>query len=232
MASLKDVELYLDGVRLGRITKDVGASERVGVPETLHGSQQPTQTHSMTGKVGAMISGLGDWGTRASTQQVSKDREVKWAWPTPKNLFTVDNVTSTSVHIRAEVIRWVYLVGSEKPKPMKKTMPSTGGGGRTTSKNFFASLVPSLSRPGSPAPRPSLSSKTSDQRKAVESSAHLTVFTAEAKVNLDNEMDKALKRATKKPAPPGVKVELIYVRNMAPAVIVSDVVFIDRKGRV
>ena len=208
MSSLKNVELCLDDVRLGHITKDIRSSQRVGVPTTLEGSQQQSLTHmsSVTGNVGATFGGWGNWGMRAPTQQVAKDKEVKWAWTTPKKLFTVHHVTSKSVHIHAEVIRWVFLAESEKPRPTTKIMPPTsnvmnsGGGGGGTS-------------------------NTSDQQKVVESSVRLTVFTAEAEVELDEEMDKALHRATMKPAPLSVKVGLIYVRSIAPAVIISNVIF-------
>ncbi|CAG7850452.1 SubName: Full=Uncharacterized protein {ECO:0000313/EMBL:CCA72144.1} [Serendipita indica DSM 11827] len=242
MTSLKDVELYLDGIRLGHVSKDVGSPQTVGVPKALENSQHQkgSQNNSLIGNAGAMIGGWGDWGMRTPTQSTSKDKEVKWNWPTPKKLFTVNHVTSTSVHIRAEVIRWVYLAGSEKAKPMKKIMPPTsnatkgGSGGGTTSNSFLASLISSFSKPSSSTPRPSPFSNVSgrstpippakapsvdkvdvkklvsDQRKVVESSVLLTVFTAEAKVKLDDKMEVELERATKKRAPPSVKVGLIY----------------------
>jgi hypothetical protein len=253
MASLKDVELYLDGVRLGHITKDVGNPQPVGVPPSLVAGQQLAASSnygsSFMGNAGAMIGGWGDWGMRTPTSNTrqQQEKEVKWSWLSPRKYFTVVNVTSTPVHIRAEVIRWVYLAGSEKAKPLKKIPPPPGGsgsnnasgGGQTNS--FLASLISSFgssSRNNSSTSRPALFNSNSgrstplshrpvpslpstekvdvkkvaaDQRKVVESSVLLSVFTAEANVKLDQKMEVELERATKKRAPPSVKVGLIYV---------------------
>lgn len=243
MSTLKDVELYLDGTRLGHIFKEVGSPQTVGVPKSLASGQQQQQIMgSLMSNAGSMIGGWGDWGMRTPTNNTRNrdtgDKEVKWSWFTPKKYFNLTNVTSTPVHIRAEVIRWVYLAGSEKAKPVKKAIlpaaTTTGSTGAPTN-SFLASLISSFASPrsttpsrpspfssgrGTPAPaapRATSSVETvdvkklaADQRKSVESSVLLSVFTAEARVKLDEKMEVELERATKKRAPPSVRVGLIY----------------------
>jgi hypothetical protein len=253
MATLKDVELYLDGIRLGRISKDVGSPQPVGVPASLAGGQMAIVSASNYST--PSLSSLGnpwDWALRGnSTAQKSqgqgekeKSKETKWNWLTPKKYLALNQVTSTPVHIRAEVIRWVYLAGSEKPKPVKKAAPvastNTNANSNAPTNSFLASLISSFASPRSNTPSarqlfssgrstPTQSSATTpqvkpkpvpvvdtkkiaaDQRKIVESSVLLSVFNAEAKVKLDDKMAAELERATKKRAPPSVKVGLIYV---------------------
>ncbi|KAG8840644.1 hypothetical protein FRB91_005846, partial [Serendipita sp. 411] len=112
---------------------------------------------------------------------------------------------------------------------------SGGSGGGIGGNSFLASLISSFASPRSNTPsRPSpfasssgrgtpvpvkhessvdkvdLKKLVADQRKIVEGSVLLSVFTAEAKVKLDEKMEVELERATKKRAPPTVKVGLIY----------------------
>jgi hypothetical protein len=243
MSSLSNVELYLDGTRLGRIYKEVGNPTIVGVPPSLISGQQShgrgDNSGSLMGNAGAMIGGWGDWGMRTptSTSRKEKEKDAKWSWLTPRKYMTLYNVTSTPVHIRAEVIKWVYLAGSDKTKPVKRKStltPAVDGAPATQSNSFLASLISSFASPrsatpsrpspfasgrGTPAPsalihapeRVDLKKLSIDQRKSVESSVLLSVFTAEARVKLDEKMETELERATKKKAPFSVKVGLIYV---------------------
>jgi hypothetical protein len=241
MSSLSNVELYLDGTRLGRIYKEVGSPTIVGVPPSLIASQQShgrgDNMGSLMGNAGTMIGGWGDWGMRNPTSTSRKEKDAKWSWLTPRKYMTLCNVTSTPVHIRAEVIRWVYLAGSEKATPVKKKTASTtaaDGAPVTQTNSFLASLISSFASPRSATPsRPSpfasgrrtptpsgpirapekvdLKKLSADQKKPVESSVLLSVFTAEARVMLDEKMGTELERATKKKAPSTVKIGLIYV---------------------
>ncbi|KAG8813716.1 hypothetical protein FRC17_001459, partial [Serendipita sp. 399] len=252
MNTLATVELFLDGTRLGKIAKEVGSPQPISVPKSLAAGQQPQASQGQGSSLGAMIGGWGDWGMRTPSNSIlattAQKGEVKWNWLTPKKYFTLTNVSSTPVHIRAEVVKWVYLAGSEKAKPMKKILPPTSGGsgsgnnaaaaggGSGGGNSFLASLISSFASPRSTTPsRPSpfasssgrgtpipvkkelpsiekvdLKKLAADQRKVVESSVLLSVFTAEAKVKLDEKMEVELERATKKRAPPTVKIGLIY----------------------
>jgi hypothetical protein len=245
MATLKDVELYLDGTRLGHISKEVNSAQPVSVPKSLESSQQRQPTvGSIMNNAGSMIGGWGDWGIRTPTGNNPNarnrdvgDREVKWSWLTPRKYFTLTHVTSTPVQIRAEVVRWVYLAGSEKPKPVRKsTLPTASSAtGPTPTNSFLASLISSFASPrsntpsrpsgrGTPVPVPAKPAPSvekvdtkklaAEQRKVVESSVLLSVFTAEARVKLDEKMEVELERATKKKAPGTVKVGLIYVSGL------------------
>ena len=240
MSTLKEVELYLDGTRLGHISKEVNSAQVVNVPKSLESGQQRLLTMgTVMNNAGSMIGGWGDWGMRTPTNnnQNARNRDsgdIKWSWLTPRKYFTLHRVTSTPVQIRAEVVRWVYLAGSEKAKPVRKSsLPSAATAtGSTPTNSFLASLISSFASPRSatpsrmsgrgtpvpPAAKPSpvpekvdTKKLAADQRKVIESSVLLSVFTAEARVKLDEKMEVELERATKKKAPGTVKVGLIYV---------------------
>ena len=119
-----------------------------------------------------------------------------------------------ALSIKAEVMQWVYMAGTEKPQPKKeppKPAAATGGGG------FFSSLFSSFggsgqpSRTVTPAPAPPPVPKV-DPKTIVESSVVLSIFTADILVRLDQKMIAELNRSTKKNPPTRMKYELIYVR--------------------
>lgn len=131
---------------------------------------------------------------------------------TPRRTMVVRKVTSTPLHITANVLRWVYATGSERSAPMKPppTKPAS------TSNSFFSSflssfIAPSPSRTPEPAPVPQES--VAELLASMESSVVLSVFSAQVDVNLDQKMLTELERATKKRPPRTTTYSLIYVRT-------------------
>ena len=120
---------------------------------------------------------------------------------------------SSALSIRAEVMQWVYMAGTEKPPP-KKELPKPSGGGGGFFSSLFSSItgsgVPSRNATPSPAPPPVLKV---DPETIVESNVVLSIFTADVLVKLDAKMISELNRSTKKNPPTRMKYELIYVSN-------------------
>ncbi|KAH9901111.1 hypothetical protein C8Q73DRAFT_742765 [Cubamyces lactineus] len=126
----------------------------------------------------------------------------------PLGTMQVSGLQSTPLSIKAEVMQWVYMAGTEKPQPKKEPpKPAPGGGG------FFTSLFSSLkgssapSRAMTPAPPavPEIDPKT-----VIESNVMLSIFAADIAVKLDQKMISELNRSTKKNPPTRMKYELIY----------------------
>nr|VWO98846.1 Uncharacterized protein [Ganoderma boninense] len=131
----------------------------------------------------------------------------------PLNTMTVNGLQATPLSIKAEVMQWVYMAGSEKPQPKKEPpRPAAGGGGG----GFFSSLFSSFTSSNQPsrtiapaAPALPLVLKV-DPKTVVESSVVLSIFTANVAVKLDQKMISELNRSTKKNPPTRMKYELIY----------------------
>ncbi|RDX42682.1 hypothetical protein OH76DRAFT_1410943 [Lentinus brumalis] len=129
----------------------------------------------------------------------------------PLNTMQVSGIQATPLSIKAEVMQWVYMAGTEKPQPKKEPpKPVAGGGG------FFSSLFSSLtgasgapSRTNTPAPAPSTVPQI-DPQTIVESNVVLSIFAADIAVKLDKKMITELNRSTKKNPPTRMKYELIY----------------------
>ncbi|KZT22896.1 hypothetical protein NEOLEDRAFT_1137233 [Neolentinus lepideus HHB14362 ss-1] len=130
----------------------------------------------------------------------------------PGGGMAVKGIQVTPLHIKAEVLRWVYSVGTEKPPPVvvppkPRQAPASGG--------FFSSLFSSFastpSRTSTPIPPPP--SKPQSQVNLLEvneSNVTLSIFTADVEVRLDKKVEKELYRSTKKNPPSRLKYELIY----------------------
>jgi hypothetical protein len=140
-----------------------------------------------------------------------------------------------ALHIKAEVMHWVYASGSAA-KPRKRTLPTVEQqtARKAVSSGFFSSLFSSFTspqRPSTPVPPPLTEAEISRREKAREAeerekedeerkrllavnetSVTLAVFGAEVEVRLDERMKKEMLRATKKNPPTHMRVELIYVR--------------------
>ncbi|KAJ4468229.1 hypothetical protein J3R30DRAFT_3830515 [Lentinula aciculospora] len=124
-------------------------------------------------------------------------------------MMTLNKLESTSIHIQADVMRWVYTSGSEKapaPSTIKLVKPPAPGG-------FFASLFSGLTS-ASTTPQPPAASletlKPIDPLKIDTTSVSLTIFSAEADVQLDRKLAAELHRSTKKSVPNKIKYGLIY----------------------
>ncbi|KAI0933780.1 hypothetical protein AcW1_005516 [Taiwanofungus camphoratus] len=129
----------------------------------------------------------------------------------PTGIMHVKEVQTTPLSIKAEVIRWVYMAGTEKrlpPKPAAKV--SAGGAG-----GFFSSLFSSFAGAAAPqrssTPVPTATSiEEVDPTIVTETSVVLSIFTADVGVKLDQKMRSELHRSTKKNPPTNMRLELIY----------------------
>ncbi|TFY51778.1 hypothetical protein EVJ58_g10387 [Rhodofomes roseus] len=126
----------------------------------------------------------------------------------PKGIMQVRDIHTTPLFIQAELIRWVYLAGSEKvvpPKPAAATAKSSG---------FFSSLFSSLSgthtpqRATTPVPPPVV--EQIDPTTVTETSVMLSIFSADVSVKLDTKLRSELHRSTKKNPPANMNLHLIY----------------------
>ncbi|KAG2015943.1 hypothetical protein CC2G_009161 [Coprinopsis cinerea AmutBmut pab1-1] len=131
---------------------------------------------------------------------------------TTNGTMTVTGVRSTALHIRADVMKWVYSAGSERKRPIlsvpKISKPVTG---------FFSSIFSSFS--GSSTPKPASTPlpppveeepKKSDLLEINSTSISLSIFTADVNVRLDKKMTAELVRSTKKNPPSKMRYDLIY----------------------
>ncbi|EIW60639.1 uncharacterized protein TRAVEDRAFT_119941 [Trametes versicolor FP-101664 SS1] len=130
----------------------------------------------------------------------------------PLNTMQVNGIQTTPLSIRAEVMQWVYMAGTEKPQPKKEPpKPAAGGGGGGFFTSLFSSLTGSAnaSRAVTPAPAPPPVPKV-DPLSVVETNVMLSIFAADIAVKLDQKMIGELHRSTKKNPPTRMKYELIY----------------------
>jgi hypothetical protein len=118
-----------------------------------------------------------------------------------------------ALNIEAEVVRWVYTVGSEKPSAAPridglKTVSHQASG-------FFSSLFSGFGGSSTPrrtpTPLPVLPKESIDLLEAHSSSVVLTIFAANVDVQLNKKMVAELQRSTKKNPPSRLRYELIYV---------------------
>ncbi|KAI0371771.1 hypothetical protein BV20DRAFT_1016624 [Pilatotrama ljubarskyi] len=130
----------------------------------------------------------------------------------PLNTMHVNGLQVTPLSIKAEVMQWVYMAGTEKPQPKQEPPQAAAGGGGG---GFFSSIFSSLtgsqapSRSVTPAPAPSPVPQV-DSKAIVESNVVLSIFAADIVVKLDQKMVAELNRSTKKNPPTRMKYELIY----------------------
>ncbi|EMD37151.1 hypothetical protein CERSUDRAFT_115067 [Gelatoporia subvermispora B] len=128
---------------------------------------------------------------------------------TPMSTMKATGIQTKPLHIKAEVIQWVYMAGSEKPAPSQPATPQNTE--RTT--GFFASLFSSFSGSATPQRGPSPfppTEPTVDPTSLTESSVVLSIFAVDVVVQLDQKMRAALLHSTKKNPPTKTRLELIY----------------------
>jgi len=121
------------------------------------------------------------------------------------------------LHIRAEILRWVYTVGSDKPtadKALNQGNPSS----------FFSSIFSGRSNspfsrrartPVPPEPTQTIARKNEQLLNSISSTIAVAVYSAHAAVKLDAKLAIELHRSTKKNAPTQVRVDLIYVSSIS-----------------
>jgi uncharacterized protein DUF3684 len=118
-----------------------------------------------------------------------------------------------ALHIDAEVVRWVYTVGSEKPGATSKT--DTLKTVTNQASGFFSSLFAGLGASSTPrrtpTPVPAAPKESINLLEANSSNVVLTIFAANVDVRLDKKMTAELLRSTKKNPPSRLRYELIYV---------------------
>ncbi|EKM56817.1 uncharacterized protein PHACADRAFT_141759 [Phanerochaete carnosa HHB-10118-sp] len=139
---------------------------------------------------------------------------------TIKGTMKVIGVDVMPLHIKAEVMQWIYEAGSSAKQRKRVVVGEQQQARRAVTSGFFSSLFSSFSSTPQRAPSPMLAPESEgvereaeEQKKLLtvkELNVTLAVFSAEVEVRLDERMKKELLRATKKNPPTHMKYELIY----------------------
>jgi hypothetical protein len=120
-----------------------------------------------------------------------------------------------ALHIEAEVVRWVYSVGSEKPSATSRADALKTVSHQTS--GFFSSLFAGFGGSSTPrrapTPAPVVLKESINLMEAHSSSVVLTIFAANVDVRLNKKMTAELLRSTKKNPPSRLRYELIYVSS-------------------
>jgi hypothetical protein len=111
----------------------------------------------------------------------------------------------TALHIKAEVVRWVYTVGIEKSSAISKTDTLKTGS------HHFLPFFDDIESPSTPQGAQAVPEESINPSEAKSSNIVLTIFAANVDVRLDEKMTVELQRATKKNSPSRLRYELIYV---------------------
>jgi hypothetical protein len=186
MSHLADVSVYLDSRRLTRLTKTAGPGTALPVPRGLSG-------RSALG----LMSVTGIQSTRTSRRTLYTGTNPPLCFP--------------ALHIKAEVIRWVYSIGTEKPLPPAKqaklAVPEHTG--------FFSALFKigsgALTPQRAPTPLALVPAESVNMLETHETGVSLTIFGADVDVKLEKKMRDELHRSTKKNPPGKLRYDLIYV---------------------
>ncbi|KAI0060543.1 hypothetical protein BV25DRAFT_1908367 [Artomyces pyxidatus] len=125
----------------------------------------------------------------------------------PLGIMNVKTIQSTPLHIQADVVRWVYTVGTEKTEISSRSVKPQASG-------FFSSLFSGFGTSPTPqrvpTPLPVTPAEEIDLMEVNASSVELTIFSAHVDVRLDRKMTAELRRSTKKNPPSKLRYELIY----------------------
>ncbi|KAI5889804.1 uncharacterized protein SCHCODRAFT_02635666 [Schizophyllum commune H4-8] len=128
----------------------------------------------------------------------------------PAKIMSAKQLRSTSVSIKAEVMRWVYTSGTEKP-PLRPPVVKKEEKPQGFFKSLFSFAAATASTPQitpqQPPPPPPI---RKDPRKVEETSVNLSIFTMDMDVTLDRKMTAELYRSMQKNPPKAVKYSLIY----------------------
>ncbi|KAG7090828.1 hypothetical protein E1B28_009910 [Marasmius oreades] len=123
------------------------------------------------------------------------------------NTMNITNLQTTPLHIRADVMRWVYSSGTEKPAPPTVVQPIKTSVHTSWLSSFFRSSTPS--RPATPLP-PQTPEPPVDHLAVSTTTVSLSIFSAQADARLDNKVATEIHRSTKKKPPARLKYDLIY----------------------
>jgi Protein of unknown function (DUF3684) len=182
MTHLSEVSVYLDDKRLVRLSKNCGASKEV-----------------------PMLNGLKDTspGGMMNVKSIEATREFRFFFSSGR----VYMYPLTALHIEAEVVRWVYNVGSEKPSTSSRTDTLEKATHQTS--GFFS---PQFERSkASSTPAPMVPKEPINLFEATSSNIVLTIFAANVDVQLGKKMTAELLRSTLKKPPGRLRYELIFV---------------------
>lgn len=117
----------------------------------------------------------------------------------------------TALHIEAEVVRWVYNVGSEM-LPTTSRIDSL----KTTTNQTNGLFLPQFDRfEASSTVAPIAPKEPINLFEATSSKIVLTIFAANVDVRLDDKMTGELLRSTLKKPPSRLRYELIFVSTTA-----------------
>jgi ribosomal protein L31E len=192
MSHLSQVSVYFDDKRLARLTKSAGISKTLELPKGIQKSSRM-----------GIMNVTGVKATRACFQELLCCNDKA-------------HLRISALHITAEVLRWVYSTGSEKPPPppvAKQTKPAIQGG-------FFSSIFSTRSAGSTPRRSvinlPAIPADVVDPLTVNETNVVLSIFSADVDVRLDKKIAAELHRSTKKNPPSKLKYELIYVSAFFP----------------
>ena len=113
----------------------------------------------------------------------------------------------TALHVEAEVVRWVYNVGSEKPSTTSRTDAFKTGAHQASV--FFSPQSDRFEVSSTQAPM--VPNEPTNLLEATSSNIVLTIFAANVDVQLDKKMTGELLRSTLKKPPGQLRYELIFV---------------------
>jgi hypothetical protein len=138
----------------------------------------------------------------------------------------------TGLYIEAEVVRWVYTVGPERPS----AMPGINVVKTATDQayDFFSSLFAGFggtSTPRRTPTRPVLPKESIDLMEVHSSNLVLTIFAAYVDVQLDEKRAAELRRSTKKNPPGRLSYELIYVSSNVMKWLIKSVLIFGQMGK-
>jgi hypothetical protein len=211
MRTLSTVELFLDGILLGRIRRETGNPVEVDVPKNLADQQK--------------------------SLLFAKQIKNKWNWRSPRKYMTIQRIMDTSLCISVEVIKWVYtngskslLEGQDKEHTMyenrhdilRNTLIDHYSSSNPTSLPTDSLTVSCESDSLHPVSNSDIKDadsiiesnterEFSDHSKIFTTSLKLRLFTAEVNSQIDEKLKQDLERAMKKSPPTNVKVSLLYV---------------------
>ncbi|KAL1743141.1 hypothetical protein HDZ31DRAFT_41634 [Schizophyllum fasciatum] len=126
----------------------------------------------------------------------------------PARIMSAKQLRSTSVHIKSEVMRWVYTSGTEKPPP-RASVVKVEDKPQGFFKSLFSFAAATTAPQFTPQPPPPPPVKK-DPRKVEETSVNLSIFSMDMDVSLDKKMTAELYRSMQKNPPKAVKYSLIY----------------------